>query len=93
MCSSDLCYRFVANDEADVGYGVFVLWRCVFIHATTDMDPWRNFLGMECADFARDKCTCGFFREKRMRLHRGLSRGSWDAEEACANAAKACASE
>jgi hypothetical protein len=85
----DDCYRVVANDEANVGYGVFVLWRHVFIHTTTDVDPWCHFLGCERADFARDKRACGFVREKRTPVRRGpLCEGS-AAEDARANAAKA----
>jgi hypothetical protein len=58
----DDCYCVVANDETDVGYGVFVLWRCVFIHAASDVDAWCNFV---C-----DKGTCGFVRDKRADLAR-----------------------
>jgi hypothetical protein len=98
----DDCYRVVANDEADVGYGVFILRRHVFIRATTDVDAWRNFLGGECVDFARDKRACGFARDirtcdlardKRTRVHSGFLREGSGAEEARANAAKARASE
>jgi hypothetical protein len=68
----DDSYRVVANDEANVGYGVFVLWRYVFIHATSDVNSRCYFVGCERADFARDKRACGFVREKRTRVHRGL---------------------
>jgi hypothetical protein len=37
-------YRLAADDESDVGYGVIVLWRRVLIHATSDVNPWCNFV-------------------------------------------------
>jgi hypothetical protein len=40
-------HRVAADDEADVGYGVFVLRRHVFIHATTNVNPRCDFLGDE----------------------------------------------
>jgi hypothetical protein len=38
-------HRVAANDEAYVGYGVFVLRRHVFIRTTTNVNPRCNFLG------------------------------------------------
>jgi hypothetical protein len=52
-------YRVAADDEPDVGYGVIVLWRHVFIHATSDVNPWCNFVRGK-----RTRVHRGFLRER-----------------------------
>jgi hypothetical protein len=38
-------YGITADDEADVGYRVFVLRGGVFVRAASDVDSFRDFLG------------------------------------------------
>ena len=75
----------VADDEADVGYAVFVLRCHVLIHATTDVNSRRDFFhDKHACDFRRGGCADLVCR-KRGCLRRDLLREDGDAAKARAS--------